>query len=55
VHLMHELQSTEIAGHKYRGYTLLTQDGSNLRNIKVSMALSMVISLSCALDQYIIL
>jgi hypothetical protein len=37
VHLMHDLQSTEITGHKYRGYTLLTEDGSNLRSIKVSM------------------
>jgi hypothetical protein len=57
VRLMHDLQSTEIVGHKYRGYTLLTQDGSNLRSIKVSMQLNtrMVFSLSCALDQYIIL
>jgi hypothetical protein len=44
VHLMHDLQSTEIVGHKYRGYTLLTQDGNNLRNIKVSMHLNIVIS-----------
>jgi hypothetical protein len=36
VHLMHDLQSAEIVGHKYRGYTLLTQDGSDLRSIKVS-------------------
>jgi hypothetical protein len=42
VHLMHDLQSTEIVGHKYRGYTLLTQDGSNLRSIKVSMQLNTV-------------
>jgi hypothetical protein len=44
VHLMHDLQSTEIVGHKYRGYTLLLQDGRNLRNIKVSMQLNTVIS-----------
>jgi hypothetical protein len=55
VRLMHDLQATEIPGHKYRGYTLLTQDGSNQRSIKVSMHLNMVISLSCALDQCIVL
>jgi hypothetical protein len=38
VHLIHDLQSTEIVGHKYRGYTLLTEDGRKLRNIKVSMS-----------------
>jgi fatty acid synthase len=36
VRLMHDLHSTEIVGHKYRGYTLLAQDGSDLRSIKVS-------------------
>jgi hypothetical protein len=36
VHLMHDLQSTEIIGHKYRGYTLLTRDGRELRSIEVS-------------------
>lgn len=36
VHLMHCVQSTGIIGHKYRGYTLLTQDGRNLRSITVS-------------------
>jgi hypothetical protein len=55
VHLMHDLQSTEIVGHKYRGYTLLTQHGHNLRSIKVSMQLNTVVSLSRVLDQYIIL
>jgi hypothetical protein len=40
VHLVHDLQSTEITGHKYRGYTLLTQDGRNVRSIKVSVQLS---------------
>jgi hypothetical protein len=38
VHLMHDLQSTEIVGHKYRGYTLLTKDGRKLRSISVSMS-----------------
>ncbi|XP_021932223.1 fatty acid synthase-like isoform X2 [Zootermopsis nevadensis] len=33
VYLMHDLQSTEIVGHKYRGYTLLTQDGRKLRSV----------------------
>jgi hypothetical protein len=37
VHLMHDIQSTDIIGHKYRGYTLLTQDDRGLRSIKVSM------------------
>lgn len=36
VHLMHDLQSTEIPGHVYRGYTLLTQDDRKLRSIQVS-------------------
>lgn len=36
VYLMHDLQSTEIPGHIYRGYTLLTQDGRKLRSIEVS-------------------
>jgi len=36
VYLMHDLQSTEITGHKYRGYTLLTQDGRKMRSVKVS-------------------
>jgi hypothetical protein len=36
VYLMHDLQSTEIPGHIYRGYTLLTQDGRKLRSIQVS-------------------
>jgi hypothetical protein len=35
VHLMHDLQSTEITGHKYRGYTLLTEDCRKLRSVKV--------------------
>ncbi|KDR18643.1 hypothetical protein L798_06624, partial [Zootermopsis nevadensis] len=34
VHLMHDLQSTEIPGHVYRGYTLLTQDDRKLRSIQ---------------------
>jgi hypothetical protein len=42
VHLMHDLQSIEIVGHKYHGYTLLMQDGRNLGNIKVSMQLNTV-------------
>jgi len=43
VHLMHDLQSQEIAGHTYRGYTLLTQDDRKLRSIKVSTWLSTLI------------
>jgi hypothetical protein len=39
VHLMQDVQLTEIIGHKYRGYTLLTQDGQELRSIKVSMSM----------------
>ncbi|XP_069677436.1 fatty acid synthase-like isoform X2 [Periplaneta americana] len=34
VSLMHDLQSEEIAGHIYRGYTLLTQNDRKLRNIQ---------------------
>jgi fatty acid synthase len=43
VRLIHDLQSTEIIGHKYRGYTLLPQDGRDMRSIKVSVQLSAVI------------
>ena len=35
VRLMHDLQSLDIAGHTYRGYTLLTQDGRRVRSMKV--------------------
>jgi len=35
VHLMQDLQSVEITGHKYRGYTLLTQDRRKLSSVKV--------------------
>jgi hypothetical protein len=35
VSLMHDLQSQEIAGHTYRGYTLLTQNDRRQRSIKV--------------------
>jgi len=35
VRLMHDLQSLDIAGHNYRGYTLLTQDGRRVRSLKV--------------------
>jgi hypothetical protein len=38
--LIHDLQSAEINGHKYRGYTLLTQEGRKVRSIKVSVQLS---------------
>jgi hypothetical protein len=43
VSLMHDLQSTEIHGHIYRGYTLLTQDGRKLRSIQVSGQLHMYV------------
>jgi hypothetical protein len=43
VRLIHDLQSTEIIGHKYRGYTLLTQGGRDLRSTKVSVQLSAVV------------
>ncbi len=35
VRLMHDLQSLDIVGHTYRGYTLLTQDGRRVRSLKV--------------------
>jgi len=35
VRLMHDLQSLDIAGHTYRGYTLLTQDVRRVRSLKV--------------------
>jgi hypothetical protein len=35
VRLMHHLQSLDIVGHTYRGYTLLTQDGRRVRSLKV--------------------
>jgi hypothetical protein len=35
VSLMHSLQSQEISGHTYRGYTLLTQNDRRQRSIKV--------------------
>ena len=35
VRLMHDLQSLDIAGHTYRGYTLLTQDSRRVRSLKV--------------------
>ena len=35
VRLMHDLQSLDIGGHTYRGYSLLTQDGRRVRSLKV--------------------
>lgn len=35
VRLMHDVQSLEIAGHTYRGYTLLTQNDRRQRSISV--------------------
>jgi hypothetical protein len=36
VSLMHDVQSAEITGHTYRGYTLLTQNERRMRSVKVS-------------------
>jgi fatty acid synthase len=36
VSLIHDIHSLEIAGHTYRGYTLLTQNDRRQRSIKVS-------------------
>jgi hypothetical protein len=55
VQLMQDLQSTEIVDHKYRGYTLLTQDGRNFRSIKVSILMLWHVISCLFLWRYVVL
>jgi hypothetical protein len=44
VSLMHDVQSVEIAGHTYHGYTLLTENERKVRSIKVRRQFSTDVS-----------